>query len=176
MLKKYVSSLLMITLLAGCASEVPEESVTIQKPSQPVSSAEATDETEEDTSKVADEAQELIDELGLGDTLDTALVEGAIKGLFFQGDDSLYSDACVYLANEAGNSDTVAVFATKNADEVKEYISKYLESTEANAEEYFGEEVEKIKNAVVESNGKRVVLVISSDASKAESAIKKILG
>lgn len=176
MLKKCVSSLLMIALLAGCATEIPEESVTIQKPSQPVSTVDEPEDTEEDTSKVADEAANLISDLGLSETLDTPLVSGAIKGLFFQGDDSLYSDACVYLSNVAGNSDTVAVFATKKADEVKKYVEKYLESTEANAEEYFGEEVEKIKNAVVDSNGKRVILVISNDVNKAKSAVEKILG
>ena len=103
------------------------------------------------------------------------LVEGAIKGLFFQGDDSKYTDACVYLSNIAGNSNTVAVFQTKNSNDVKASLQTYLESAEANAQEYFGEEVNKIKNALLDSNDKYVVLVIADDMEQAKNIVEKIL-
>ena len=107
--------------------------------------------------------------------MDKPLVEGAIKGLFFQGDDSKYTDACVYLSNIAGNSNTVAVFQTNNSNDVKASLQTYLESAEANAQEYFGEEVNKIKNALLDSNDKYVVLVIADDMEQAKNIVEKIL-
>ena len=157
MSKKYVSSILLLSLLTGCYwDEYHEESVTIQKPTTTVT-------------------PEIVEQLQLQDTMDKPLVEGAIKGLFFQGDDSKYTDACVYLSNIAGNSNTVAVFQTNNSNDVKASLQTYLESAEANAQEYFGEEVNKIKNALLDSNDKYVVLVIADDMEQAKNIVEKIL-
>ena len=79
------------------------------------------------------------------------------------------------MSNIAGNSNTVAVFQTKNSDDVKASLQTYLESTEANAQEYFGEEVNKIKNALLDSNDKYVVLVIADDMDQAKNIVEKIL-
>ena len=168
MSKKYVSSILLLSLLTGCYwDEYHEESVTIQKPTTTV--------TPEASSKAYEKATEIVEQLQLQDTMDKPLVEGAIKGLFFQGDDSKYTDACVYLSNIAGNSNTVAVFQTNNSNDVKASLQTYLESAEANAQEYFGEEVNKIKNALLDSNDKYVVLVIADDMEQAKNIVEKIL-
>lgn len=172
MLKKFASSICVIALLAGCSSKKDDtDTVKIQ---DPVSSVNQEQNTEE-TGNVAEEAKQLVDTLGMSDTMDEPLVSAAVNGLFFQGDSSLTTDACVYLSKVAGNSDTVAVFATKNTDDVENAIQKYLDSTKANATEYFGEEVQKISDAVVESNKNQVILVIASDKDQAKSAVDSIL-
>ena len=170
MLKKFVSSLCIVALLAGCSSQTNEDADVKETPA-----SQKEEQDSSSTTKVADEAKELVDELGMSDGMDQPLVSTAINGLFFQGDDSLVDDACVYLSNVAGNSDTVAVFETKNTEKVEEAIQKYLDSTKANATEYFGEEVQKISDAVVESNENKVVLVIASDKDKAKTAVDNIL-
>lgn len=176
MSKKYVSSLLLLSLLTGCYwDEYHEESVTIQKPTTTVTPEAEQVEEAETSSKAYEKATEIVEQLQLQDTMDKPLVEGAIKGLFFQGDDSKYTDACVYLSNIAGNSNTVAVFQTNNSNDVKASLQTYLESAEANAQEYFGEEVNKIKNALLDSNDKYVVLVIADDMEQAKNIVEKIL-
>ena len=170
---KFIRCLLAATFLMGCTTQL-DESVTIEKPSKPVSSATA-ETVEEDTSKVDDEAKQIVDTLKMSNSMDTSLSNETINGLFFQGKSSLTSDACVYLSKEADSADAVAVFATKKSDEVKEYIEQYLESAQSNTEEFSEEEVKKIKNAIVESNDKRVILVIASNAASAKKVIEKIL-
>ena len=173
MLKKFASSICILALLAGCSSKTDDAEKTV-KIKDPVSSVNETQETHE-TGDVAEEAKKLVETLGMGDSMDEPLASTAVNGLFFQGDASLTTDACVYLSKVAGNSDTVAVFATKKTDEVEKAIDKYLESTKANATEYFGEEVQKISDAVVESNNNRVILVIASDKDKAKTAVDSVL-
>lgn len=173
MLKKYVSSLAVVTLLlAGCTTET-DDTVTIEQPTSTVeATAEATEETTE--SKAGEEAAALVSTLDLGDTMGEINAK-AIAGLFFNGDTSLYTDASVYFSNVSGNSDTVAVFFTKDVDDVKENLSTYIANTKSNAEAYFGEEVTKFDNAVVEANDEQVILVICTDASAAQSAVEDIL-
>ena len=62
-----------------------------------------------------------------------------------------------------------------NTNDVKVSLQTYLESAEANAQEYFGEEVNKIKNALLDSNDKYVVLVIADDMEQAKYIVEKIL-
>lgn len=172
MTKKLIKCLLVAAFLMGCTTQL-DESVTIEKPSKPVSTATA--ETVEENSKVDDEAKQILDALNMSDSMDTPLSNETINGLFFQGKSSFTSDACVYLSKEADSADAVAVFATKKSDEVKEYIEQYLESAQSNAEEFSEEEIKKMKNAVIESNDKRVILVIASNADSAKKVIEKIL-
>lgn len=172
MLKKYVSSFAVIALLlAGCTSE-EEQTVTIEKPSSAVTETQEAEETTD--TKASEEAATLVSELNMGDTMGE-INSQAVAGLFFNGDSSLYTDASVYFSNESGNSDTVAVFVTKDVDTVKENISTYIENTKSNAQAYFGDEVTKFDNAVVEDDGKQVILVICSDASAAQSAVDELL-
>ncbi len=173
MTKKIVRCLLAFMILSGCTTQV-EESVTIEKPSQPVSTSTA-ETIKEKSSKVVDEANQIVDALDMSDTMDSPLSEEAVNGLFFQGDKTLISNACVYLSKEADSSDAVAVFATKKSDEVKEYIQQYIDSAQSNAEEFSEEEVKKIKNAIIESDDSRVILVIASNADSAKKVIEKIL-
>ena len=96
MSKKYVSSILLLSLLTGCYwDEYHEESVTIQKPTMTVTPEAEQVEEAETSGKAYEKATEIVKQLQLQDTMDKPLVEGAIKGLFFQGDDSKYTDACV---------------------------------------------------------------------------------
>ncbi len=171
--KKIFGCLLAFTFLVGCSTQL-EESVTIEKPSKPVYTSTA-ETVEGDSSKVDDEAKQIVDALGMNETMDSPLSDEAINGLFFQGKTTLTSDACVYLSKEADSSDAVAVFATKKGDEVKKYIEQYIESAQSNAEEFSEEEVNKMKNAIIECNDKRVVFVIASNADSAKKVIEKIL-
>lgn len=176
MLNKYVSSMAVVALLlmSGCSTKT-DDTVVIE---QPTSTVEATSEPVEETeesSKASEEAASLVSTLNLGDTMGEINEAQAIAGLFFNGDTSLYTDASVYFSNVSGNSDTVAVFFTKDADAVKENISTYIENAKSNAQTYFGDEVTKFDNAVVEDNDEQVILVICADASAAQSAVDEIL-
>lgn len=170
MLKKFASSLLLITILAGCASP-QEEDVKIE---MPTSYQENKTEEEKDSQAIKD-AQTLVEQLGMEDTTEQLTVAQAINGLFFQGDEALSNDACVYTSTDPHNSDTVAVFITKKADEVIEHIHKYIESTKANAESYAGDQVTKFDHAIVEGNDEKVILVIADDSEKAQEAVDDIL-
>lgn len=169
MLKKFASSLLIMLVLAGCTSP-QEEEVKIEKPTSTYNEQE-----EETNSKASKIASELVNTLGMQDTTEPLSVVQAINGLFFQGDDSLTSDACVYTSSDPHNSDTVAVFMTKKSDAVKEHINQYIESTKANAESYAGDQVTKFDHAVIENNSSMVVLVIADDSAKAKDAVDAIL-
>ena len=131
-----------------------------------------------DHEPVSEMADELVSELGMTELKEVK--ERVLYGMFFEtrkdAEDNFVTDGKVY-RGEDKNADTVGVFETTDADKCIEYLEKYLETQKANSQMYSPEEVFKIDNAVLETgyDGTVVVLVISSEIEKAQTAVNEML-
>jgi len=165
MLKKFVSSILAIVLLAGCGSKEGKD--------------QGASETQNQQT-CAEIAETLVNDLDLGDSVTEAKTR-VVYGSFFnarEGDEGLpVTDAAAYLPAEK-NSDTVAVFETTDAETVKTLLETYLSAQKALSEMYSPEEVFKISNAVIDTNndGSLVVLTVCSDIEAAKAKVSVVLG
>lgn len=165
MLKKFVSSILAIVLLAGCGSKEGKD--------------QSASETQ-NRQTCAEIAETLVNDLDLGDSVTEAKTR-VVYGSFFnarEGDEGLpVTDAAAYLPAEK-NSDTVAVFETTDAETVKTLLETYLSAQKALSEMYSPEEVFKISNAVIDTNndGSLVVLTVCSDIEAAKAKVSEVLG
>ena len=154
MLKKFVSSVLALVLLCGC--------------SQANTSATAT------TSSSADEiASTLISKLGLDANL-TATKDRVIKGMIFDGEE-VTSDAALYTSSDNGNADSVGVFFADDVDACKKALDSYLNTQKQNAQTYNADQVFKISNAIVESNGNEIILVVWDNIEDAKKVVQETL-
>ena len=153
MLKKFVSSLLALLILCGCTSS--EGSVNNGTQAQQA-------------------AEKLVRRLGMTDTMEEVRYR-VVKGLFFQGEDVI-TDGSVYYSKINGNKDTVGVFYTDDTETCMKYLQEYLKDQKTATESQYPEEVFKISNAVVDENGKVVVLVVTSDIEEAKKQVKQFLG
>lgn len=154
MLKKFVSSVLALVLLCGC--------------SQANTSATAT------TSSSADEiASTLISKLGLDANL-TATKDRVIKGMIFDGEE-VTSDAALYTSSDNGNADSVGVFFADDVDACKKALDSYLNTQKQNAQTYNADQVFKISNAIVESNGNEIILVVCDNIEDAKKVVQETL-
>ncbi len=145
MLKRFVSSLLAAALLAGCSSGGGVS---------------------------ADAAGRIVKDLGLTARMDK-MDESASDGLFFF-DEGTVTSSSLYLANDK-SADAVGVFETKDTESTRKAIKTYLETTKAQNQSYNPEEVFKIDNAVVEDDGKTVIMVVCDDLESAKKIVKDLL-
>lgn len=157
MLKKFVSSMLAVILLAGCSAS---------------SSASASNVAAEVSS--SDQSAQIVDDLGLKDSM-TKVKDRVVLGMIFSGDKDAFTEGTLYLSSTTGNSDTVGVFHTKDIDSCKKYINSYLDTQKQQTQTYYPEEVFKISNAIVEENDNTVVLIVCQDIEKAKKSAKEIL-
>ena len=84
----------------------------------------------------------------------------------------------MYMGSGA-TAESVAVFTAPDkatADILEDNIEMYLRDQESAFEDYKPEEAKRIDNAVLEQEGKYVVLCVSGDSSKAEALIDKTFG
>lgn len=164
MLKKFVSSILAIALLAGCGGK----------------SDNAGSDTETAGAACAEIAADLVNQLDLGDVVTEAKAR-IVYGSFFnarEGDeDCPVTDAAAYLPTDK-NSDTIGVFRTDDAETVVSMLNDYLSAQKALSEMYSPEEVFKISNAIVETSkdGKIVILAVCNDIEDAKKKINAVLG
>lgn len=114
-----------------------------------------------------------------------ALVEsGAFSGemmefdhtLLFQlpGDGTGYEGTVVYY-NMMGISEVAAVIkVAQEADvaQVEQALKDWVDMTKTNESDYRPAEAEKLDNAILETRGNTVLLVVAADAEKAKSAIE----
>lgn len=154
MLKKFVSSALAALLLVGCSS----------------SSASTAEVTSDDA---ASTAQKIVTDLKLTDKMDS-VEDKIVQGLFFF-DDGVVTAESVYIANDK-TADVVGVFATTDVDSCKSAIKTYLKSQKEQMQNYYPDEVFKLDNAVIEDNGKEVILVVCSNIEDAQTEVNTILG
>ena len=157
MLKKFVSSLMVLLLLAGCAAD--ENVIAEHAP-------------------VSDMADQLVEELGMTDLKEVK--ERVLYGMFFEttkdAEDNFVTDGKVY-RGEDKSADTVGVFETTDTEKCLAYLQKYLETQKANSQMYSPEEVFKIDNAVLETgyDGTVVILVVANEIEKAQTAVNEML-
>ncbi|MBE6122653.1 MAG: DUF4358 domain-containing protein [Solobacterium sp.] len=148
MLKKFVSSIMAVLLLVGCGS----------------SSGSA---------KPSTAAEQLVKNLNLSSKMD-AMDESQTQGLFFFADGAVKSSS-LYLANDK-SADIVGVFEAEDVSSVRESVETYLETTKLQNQTYNPEEVFKLDNAVIDDNGKTVVVVVCDDLESAKKEVKSVLG
>lgn len=83
----------------------------------------------------------------------------------------------IYMSDPAtGNADEIAMFKVKDADKVvtiKAVVQDRLNDLAVRYESYKPEEMKKIKDAVLETKGNYIFMVVSSDNAKAKDIIKK---
>lgn len=148
MFRKFVSSLAAIVLLAGCSGGGSSAS--------PTSTGE-----------------KIVKNLNLTEKMDV-MDESQINGLFFFEDGTVKSSS-LYLANDQ-TADVVGVFEAENMDSVKQCVRTYLETTKLQNQNYNPEEVFKIDNAVIDDNGKTLILIVCDDLESAKKEAKTALG
>lgn len=164
MFRKFVSSLLVLAMLAGCSGK---------------GSSDAGETPEQSCSEIA---SGIVTDLGLNDSLtemkDRA-VYGAFLGLVYDDEAALKEvPDCAAFRGSDNSSDTVAVFKTTDAADVKDKLNAYLADQKANVSMYNPDELFKISNAVLETSadGGMVILVICEEIEPARAAVNKVFG
>lgn len=153
MLKKFVTSVIALFLLAGCSSGSSAEAAAAADP--------------------ASDAAKIVEDLNLSDHMDQ-VQDRIVSGLFFF-DEGVVTQSAVYIANDK-SADVVGVFETTDADSCRKAIQTYLDSAKTQMQNYFPDEVFKLDNAVVEDNGSTVILIACSDLEGAKKEADSILG
>ncbi len=148
MLKKFVSSLLAVVMLAGCAGGQAAE----RKPA-------------------AEVAARIVKDLKLEETVSEASSR-VVNGLLFF-DEGDISDGSLYLSQNKG--DTVAVFYTEDTEKVMAKTEEYLRTLKAQLETYAPSEVFKVDNGVVTSGDGIVLVIICDDLQSAKEEAETIL-
>ncbi len=85
----------------------------------------------------------------------------------------------MYKGASGGTAEEIAVFEAKDAEGVaaiEEAVQMRLEDLMFQFEDYVPEEVKKINDAVTETKGKIVVLVVADDADAAQKIVDEQLG
>ena len=121
-------------------------------------------------------SSQLLRKLGIEDQMEQVRKK-VIDNVFFQGED-LTDDKSAYLAIDKGNSNTIAVFVADedtSVDVLREKLLVYLNNQKVTIEYNYPTEVFKISNAVIEDNGRVVVLVISDIIEDARKYVDEIL-
>ena len=154
MLKKFVSSMLAIAMLAGCSNAASSASAEELDPAKTAAS--------------------LVDELKLNDTVSLIEESRIVMGLFFF-DKDIITESSVYIA-DSSSADIVGVFKTTDVDSCKTSIQEYLDTQKIQMQNYYPDEVFKIDNAYLKDNGSVVILIVCNDIEKAKKSANKILG
>ena len=100
-----------------------------------------------------------------------------MDSVFMQGED-LTDDKVAYLASDKGNSNTIAVFVADedtSVDVLRQHLLTYLDSQKVTIENNYPTEVFKISNAVLEDNGRVIVLVVTDNIEDARKYVNDIL-
>ena len=150
MLKRFVSSLLVVTLLCGCSSAPKEEAPA----------AEATID-------VKAEGARLVETLNLGDIV-TDIDEKTASAMI--GFDEHVLEQSVYVS-KLSTADLVIVVRTDDMASTKDTITRYHQDLRAQMENYFPEEVGKMDKYVAKEQGDIYYYIICDDADAAYNAL-----
>ena len=99
-----------------------------------------------------------------------ALVDQALFSNFYRIDQEKVADTAMYTGSRA-TAEEVTVIKMKNATDVqlaKDAFAERLADQKLAYENYVPEELPKIENAVVYTNGAYAILVVANDTSKVE--------
>ena len=128
-----------------------------------------------DTNRVLDAgkvASQLLRKLNLSDSM-----EQVSDKVFMEGED-LTDDKVAYLATDKGNSNTIAVFVADedtSVDVLRQHLLTYLDTQKVTIENNYPTEVFKISNAILEDNGRVVILVVADNIEDARKCVNDIL-
>ena len=132
-----------------------------------------------DTNRVLDAgkvASQLLRKLNLSVSMEQ-VSDKVMDSVFMQGED-LTDDKVAYLASDKGNSNTIAVFVADedtSVDVLRQHLLTYLDSQKITIENNYPTEVFKVSNAVLEDNGRVVVLVVADNIEDARKYVNDIL-
>ena len=132
-----------------------------------------------DTNRVLDAgkvASQLLRKLNLTDSMEQ-VSDKVMDSVFMQGED-LTDDKIAYLAIDKGNNTKIAVFLDDDENSfyvLSEHLLKYLDTQKVTIENNYPTEVFKISNAVLEDNGRVVVLVVADNIEDARKYVNDIL-
>lgn len=148
--KLFLAGMAAMTLLAGCGTG-KSQNVDVEA----LEKSLLNDIVYEDTlSKLSDE--------DISNYID--IPEG-VTGVMYMGSGATAESVAVFTAPDKAT-----------ADILEDNIEMYLRDQESAFEDYKPEEAKRIDNAVLEQEGKYVVLCVSGDSSKAEALIDKTFG
>ena len=148
--KLFLAGMAAMTLLAGCGTG-KSQNVDVEA----LEKSLLNDIVYEDTlSKLSDE--------DISNYID--IPEG-VTGVMYMGSGATAESVAVFTAPDEAT-----------ADILEDNIELYLQDQESAVEDYKPEEAKRIDNAVLEQEGKYVVLCVSGESSKAESIIDKTFG
>lgn len=143
--------LVFAMLFAGCAGEsVQQEQHATKEP-----------------------AEEIIAKIGLTDVAEVK--NRVIKGAFFQSED-VDAVATVFQSTKEGDANLVGVFISDDTENVIAHLRTYLINLKNEMQYSYPDQVFKISNAVIESDGRMVVLVIAENIEGSKSAARSVLG
>ncbi|MBQ1468997.1 MAG: DUF4358 domain-containing protein [Solobacterium sp.] len=151
MLKKFVSSLLVILVLTGCSSGGGSSSSS--------------------KANAADLAASLVKDLKLEDKV-VSTEDRIIQGLMFFPEDAV-EESALYLSNDK-KADTVGVFKAKDAEACKECIETYRETLKSQMQSYAPGETFKVDSAIIEEKNGYVIFVICDNLEDARKIVEKL--
>jgi hypothetical protein len=110
-----------------------------------------------------------------GELMTGICVDPETDNKYFFFEDGAVKSSSLYLANDQ-TADVVGVFETENMDSAKMSVRTYLETTKLQNQNYNPDEVFKIDNAVIDDNGKTLILIVCDDLESAKKEAKTALG
>ena len=178
--KKWLAALLaamMVLSMAGCGGGESSSAAAEGSSSPAAASSQDSEESEAPASSAAQESavdvKKLADDMYAAMTFDDEMMELSAEVLpnIYEYDPEEVVDFKVYTCATGGSADEVAVFLADD-DAGMEYIEQMvgyrLDTLRSNFEDYRPEEMSKIDNAKVLTNGYVTALVVSNDTSGAE--------
>lgn len=92
-------------------------------------------------------------------------------------DETLYTDAAVYIDASRATAECVCIFTAKDGDSlaaVQAALSDYCKAQLEQYRDYRPDEVPKLENALMKTRGMQTVLIVVPDAAAAETALDAI--
>ncbi|MCF0116210.1 MAG: DUF4358 domain-containing protein [Erysipelotrichaceae bacterium] len=161
MLKKFVSSLLVLVMVVGCT---PKETVNDEEVKEEI--IEQLDEIEETLDEFSNET--FLTLFTFSDNM-VEVDETTAKMLIdFEGSATLIK----MFMSDTGKADMVALFDCEDVEATKQAVNTYLEECKGQAASYTPEELDKLNNALIIEDEGCLWVVVTDDVETAEKTIK----
>ena len=176
-MKKFIYTVVlgvtMMCSLVACGNSESDEKNT-EKVGEEVSDTNQEEEVlmDLDVQEIADAIHDKGDFKDNLATVDTNMALTRLYGL-----DSSIVEAAAFYTNSNATAEEIAVIRVKDSSEVETvklaYKTRVEEQKEA-CKDYLPDEMPKLEDAVIYSNGNYVILCVSNDSNKIESVIGEI--
>ena len=161
MLKKFVSSLLVLVMVVGCT---PKETVNDEEVKEEI--IEQLDEIEETLDEFSNET--FLTLFTFSDNM-VEVDETTAKMLI----DFEWSATLIKMfMSDTGKADMVALFDCEDVEATKQAVNTYLEECKGQAASYTPEELDKLNNALIIEDEGCLWVVVTDDVETAEKTIK----